>query len=122
MSLTKYSKYSIYDSINKSLIFHDDFNISLELLPNNITHLTFDKSFNHLVNNLTNSITHLTFGKSFNYLVDNLPNSITHLTFGKSFNHLVENPPIFVEKIIIFDYQKKLLKKFPYGCKIKIIK
>jgi len=80
------------DSITH-LTFGDDFNKSIDHLPNSITHLTFGNSFNQSIDKLPNSITHLTFGVCFNKSVDNLPNSITHLTFGEFFNKSVDHLP-----------------------------
>ncbi len=98
------NKIKFYDKFNKQidliyfinltdLTFGDDFNQSVDNLPNGIIHLTFGRDFDKPVDKLPNSITHLTFGYWFNQSVDHLPNSITHLTFGDWFNQLVDKLP-----------------------------
>ena len=73
------------------------FNKSVDLLPNEITHIKFGYNFNCPVNNLPNHLVWLEFGKSFNQPVDSLPHTITYLVLGDDFNHLVNDLPNFLE-------------------------
>jgi hypothetical protein len=78
--------------------------------------------FNQKIDNLQYCLclTHLTFGNNFNQKVDNLPKNLTHLTFDRYFNQKIDNLPITLKEIKI--YNKELIKKFPFGCKIIEIK
>ena len=78
---------------NSHLIRKMTYVMSVDQIPNSITHLTFGFHFNQSVDQLPNSITHLTFGFYFNQSVDKLPNSITHLTFGPDFNKSIVKLP-----------------------------
>ena len=75
------------------------FNKSVDLLPNEITHIKFGSSFNCSVNNLPNHLIWLEFGKSFNQPVDSLPHTITYLVLGDDFNHSVDDLPNLLEYI-----------------------
>src|SRR5579872_5207198 len=63
------------------------------ILPNSITHLTFESDVNKDINNyLPDTITHLTFGNDFNQDIKGcIPNSVTHLTFGWCFNQDIKD-------------------------------
>jgi hypothetical protein len=88
--------------------------IKKDMLPESLTHLTFDfiklikkdilpKSLEHLIfgthynqpiekNSLPKSLKKLTFGNNFNQPIekDSLPKSLTHLVFGRDFNQLIQ--------------------------------
>ncbi len=86
-----------------------DFNQTVESLPNSIRDITFGFYFNQNVDNLPNSILNLTFGYSFNQNVDNLPNSILNLTFGYEFNQPIGKIPSEL-KILNIDKQNPNIK------------
>ena len=75
----------------KSRPSNSKFSRSVNLLPQNLTHIKFGFSFNQPVDNLPYNLTWLEFGFSFNQSVDMLPNSITYLVFGDKFNQSVDN-------------------------------
>jgi len=82
-----------------SIESNSKFNKSVDLLPQNLTHIKFGYSFNQPVDNLPLKLTWLEFGYSFNQYVDMLPNSITYLVFGEKFNKPVNNLPNCIEYI-----------------------
>ena len=75
-----------------TLMFTGDVSIFdlYDLLPPNLTHLTFGKFFNRplATGMLPANLTHLTFGMYFNQPLATgvLPANLTHLTFGAYFN------------------------------------
>ena len=62
------------------------FNQKVNLLPHQLTHLTFGWMFNQEVDNLPHLLTHLTFGSCFNQEVNWVTPLLTHLTSGFAFN------------------------------------
>ena len=126
-----------YNKETKTLSIPWNFNEELTDLPFDTKIIIFEEDlstvqyskFNHKVGhqgcedvncprNLPNSLTHLTFGFRFNQKVNNLPVNLTHLSLGRDFNQKVDNLPLNIEEIKIYDVQKSLLKKIPFGCKI----
>lgn len=83
----------------KSISENSKFNKSVDILPENITHIKFGYSFNQRVDNLPFRLEWLEFGYSFNQSVDMLPNTITYLVFGYSFNKPVFDLPNSIEYI-----------------------
>ena len=75
------------------LCLHPKFNSLLPPLPHSLTHLSFGCLFNQPVDNLPPNLTHLEFSFYFNNPVEHLPNGLTHLTFGFYFNRPVDNLP-----------------------------
>ena len=75
------------------------FNKSVDILPDDITHIKFGYSFNQRVDNLPFRLQWLEFGYCFNQSVDMLPHTITYLVFGYSFNKPVFDLPTSIEYI-----------------------
>jgi len=78
------------------LTFDSGFNAPLKNhIPSSVTHLNFGMCFNHPLHGIPISVTHLTFGLRFNQPLDGIPSSITHLTFGWNFNQPLDGkiPP-----------------------------
>ena len=75
------------------------FNRSVNLLPQNLTHIKFGYAFNQPVDNLPFNLIWLEFGYVFNQPIDMLPNSITYLVFGEKFNNPIDNLPNCLEFI-----------------------
>ena len=75
------------------LCLHPKFNSLLPPLPHSLTHLSFRYLFNQPVDNLPPNLTHLEFSFYFNNPVEHLPNRLTHLTFGCNLNCPVDNLP-----------------------------
>lgn len=88
----------------KSIQSNSKFNRSVNLLPQNLTHIKFGYSFNQPVDNLPYNMTWLEFGNCFNQSVDMLPNSITYIVFGEKFNQSVDNLPNCLE-YVSFGYE-----------------
>ena len=72
----------------KKLIFDYNIEIKEQLLPKNLTHLTFFDSFNKMIlYPLPQTLTHLTFGRDFNQIITSkIMNNVQVLKFGKKFN------------------------------------
>jgi len=76
----------------RRLIFHDNFNQHIKIIPYSVKHLTFLWDFNHPISPkgfIPDSITHLIFGVHFNQPIGPvgvIPNSVKHLAFGYHFN------------------------------------
>lgn len=75
----------------KAIKSNSKFNKSVDLLPEDITHIKFGHAFNQRVDNLPFRLEWLEFGHSFDQSVDMLPNTITYLVFGHSFNQPVND-------------------------------
>lgn len=75
------------------------FDKSVDLLPQNLTHIKFGYAFNQPVDNLPFRLQWLEFGYMFNQRVDMLPNTITYLVFGYSFNQPVYDLPNSLEHV-----------------------
>ncbi len=112
------------------------FNIKPKSYPETLKYLSFGDNFNHTINNLPNSITNLTFGRysKFNQYIDNLPTTITNIIFNNTNIPHSEIINCFNQKdckkeIICYDEQfyyiiqlyhsKKKLKKINFTIKIK---
>ena len=77
-------------------IIFSDYRLNNELFKgyenSEFTYLKFGRSeINQEINLLPPNITHLTFSNDFNQKVDNLPPNLTQLTFGYKFNKEVYN-------------------------------
>ncbi len=78
--------------INK-LIYDRDQPLTVDVLPKNLTHLTFGYFFDQplIVSILPKNLTQLTFNSNGDFnqpiTIGVLPPNITHLTFGFNFNH-----------------------------------
>lgn len=79
----------------ESIYYNNKFNSSIDILSqiNTLKKIRFGEQFNKSVNNLPNSIEILIFGRYFNQPVNNLPCSLTHITFGYEFNQPIDNLP-----------------------------
>lgn len=92
------------------LTFGPNFNLPVDnLLPQTLTHLTFESynslgCFNQPVDHLPPSLTHLTFGSQFNQPVNNLPSTLIHLTFGKSFQQIINYLPPSITHLKFFEF------------------
>jgi len=53
--------------------------------------IRFGNNFNHSVNSLPQSITYIYFGKRFNQIVDNFLLSLKEIIFGENFNHFFQD-------------------------------
>lgn len=82
-----------------SFVYNSIFNQSIDNLPNSILKLKFGRNFNKTVDYLPNSILDLHFGLTFNQLVNYLPNKIINLHFGQEFNQSVDNLPISIKNL-----------------------
>jgi len=73
----------------------------VDLLPQNLSYLTFGACFNLQIDLLPQTLTHLTLGQGFNQPLDLLPHSLSHLSFGDdrdmwcaiTFSYSLENLP-----------------------------
>lgn len=83
----------------KSRSANSKFNKSVDLLPQNITHIKFGYAFNQKVDNLPFNLLWLEFGHTFNQRIEMLPNTITYLVFGYAFNQPVFDLPNTIEYI-----------------------
>jgi len=69
------------------------------MIPNFITHLTFDNCFDEsMARCIPSSVTHLKF-TYVNEPVNMIPSFITHLTFGKKFDHSIDDVSLSVVEI-----------------------
>lgn len=108
----------LYSGIT-SIKFGRGFSQSVDnILPNTLTHLTFNEIFNNPVDALPASITHLTFGTYFNQSADKLPCSVTHLTFGRYFNQRVDSLPPSVCYLSIGDWWRRIEEGGDYVTRI----
>ena len=122
--------------------FGDEFNKSVNYLPQNLTNLTFGFYFDQSVDNLPKNLTHLFFGNRFNQsivklskslvhlgfysnnnLKNNIPNNIEYLTIyfdpRNKINDLIENIPCGIREInVMLPEHISYLKKIPFGCRI----
>lgn len=69
------------------------YNLPLDHLPPNITHLTMSRAFNQDVDNLPPSLTHLAMGEKFNKSVDHLPPSLIYLVLSSCFARSIDHLP-----------------------------
>ena len=77
-----------------------------------------DNNFNQSLNNLPNSIQSLVLGKYFNHSLDYLPNSIKNLVVGNCFSHPINKLPISIENLTILGNDIKLnIKNLPKSIK-----
>ncbi len=72
-------------------------------LPLKLTRLVFGNNFNHSINNLPDEIIYLKFGKDYNQRSSCFPKSLIHIEFGWNFNQSVDNLPENT-KYIFFAY------------------
>lgn len=97
----------------KILILPDDYNGSVDNLPEGIEHIVFGKEFNQPVDNLPKTVTHLYFGRNFNQSVDKLPENLIFLHLGYDFDRCIDNFPKGLKYLSIFDRFNKQIKTFP---------
>lgn len=107
------------------MIFGREFNYPLVLLPNTLTHLSFDlKSpyysdttrFNQSLDNLPLTLTHLTLSQVFNRPLLNLPRGLKYLKFGHDFNSLIELPDS-LEELYLGSYYDQVIDRLPPSLK-----
>jgi len=105
------------------LTFEYKFDQSIEnSIPESVTHLIFGGAFNHPIKCcIPKSVIYLEFGSFFNQSIDNsIPASVTHLRFGFLFNQPLNDIPSTIEEIVIYDdYNHKIDSKLK--TKIKIL-
>lgn len=100
------------------LIFGNNFNNSVNYLPDSIEYLYFGTSFNKSVDNLPNSLIFISFGFNFNCSVNNLPNNLKHIEFGVSFNCTLDNLKFGIETIKFkYGWCGKHIEKLPSSIK-----
>jgi hypothetical protein len=96
------------------IIFDKRFDFSIDDLPYGITQITFGRDFDQYIDFLPESVTHITFGKYFNKPIDHLPNSITHINFaGDQFRHRLDKLPSSVTHITFGKYYDESIDKLP---------
>lgn len=93
-------------NILPNTLSHLTFNIAQPianlLLPNSLTHLIFGDAYDQPLSCLPSSITHLNFGKGFNHPLANLPSSLKHLKLGASFNQSIGLLPLSLVSLECF--------------------
>lgn len=121
--LTWYQERNPYIS---HMTFGYDFNYPLTLLPNTLTHLSFDSrlgfysdtsKFNQPLDNLPSTLTHLTLSYRYNLPLLNLPNGLKYLKFGHEFNSLIELPNS-LEELHLGTYYNQVINKLPPFLKV----
>ena len=88
----------------KIIIFKNDFNQSVDNLPNTLEELLFGNNFNQNVDNLPNKLKILYLGNNFNKSVDKLFGNLSTLVIqSKSFNQNLNNLPKNLMQLSIID-------------------
>jgi len=104
------------NTFNSSIdrLLNCNFIVSTQKPQTKITHLIFGEEFNQSVNYLPNTLTHLYFGNKFNKSVDNLPNFLVFVSFGNNFNKTINNLPIGIIGIKFgYDFTQSI-NKLPF--------
>jgi hypothetical protein len=110
------------NKFNKSVdkLLNPNFGTSKQAPSTKLSHLIFGEEFNQSVNFLPNTITHLYFGDKFDKFVDKLPSSLIVISFGTNFNKTINNLPEKVEEIILgLNFNQSLNNIKPKCKKIK---
>lgn len=101
------------NKFNKSIdkLLNPNFGTSKSRPSTRITHLVFGEEFNQTVEYLPETLTNIYFGSKFNKSIDALPNSIQVIVFGNDFNNKIVNLPYNIKEIT-FGYEFEQIINF----------
>jgi len=108
-----------YSTEGKEIHFFPGFNEKIEYLPDDdINIILFNDDFNNNIDLLPNGITQVFLGNKFDKPVNNLPNGIKFISFGTDFSHPINCLPDSVEQIRLTQHYNQPISKLPKGIKI----
>ena len=87
----------------KNINFCDEFNDSIDSLPDLITSIQLGKYFNNTINKLPKTLIAIKFGDNFNRILSHIKFSSTlkYITFGKNYSQPVSELPDSLVQIIL---------------------
>ena len=108
----------------KILDFKNEFNYSIDNLPNCIEAISFPiySKFNQPINNLPSSLNYLELPQYFNQPIDNLPPNLKTLIIQECFIQLIDYLPIGLEYLKIRGKFNQPINNLPSSLKSLIIK
>jgi len=108
----------------KILDFQNEFNHSIDNLPNCIEAIIFPtySKFNQPINNLPNSLNYLELPQYFNQPIDNLPPNVKTLCIQEFFNQSIDYLPLSLEYLEIHGNFNQPVDNLPSSLKSLIIK
>ena len=97
----------------------DSHTSALQISPKktNLKYIEFGNNFNNTVDNLPNMLIKLKFGNSFNMCVDNLPQKLKKIIFGNNFNQEVKHLPNLLEEVKFGYYFNQSINDLPKNIK-----
>ena len=112
-----------WDIIPKKIFFNDEFNYSIENLPEGIEYLRFGQLFNKSLDKLPQSITHIYFGylAGFDQPINNLPQNLKTLELGFYFTQSLNCLPAKLESLKIVGNFSHTLEYLPVNLKTLVI-
>ena len=138
----EYNQYTdeLQKSHIKKIIFGKEFNKPVNMLPEYLDILKFGYDFNQSVSKLPKYLTVLKFGDNFNKRISNIPKTVSILKLCRSFDTNIYDVPKCINMLTIYFtetfykikmlnekyilknidiklFDKKFIKKIPYGTK-----